>query len=184
MEIKELEEIVDNTILQHDYPGFEPRSLNLALPQAVNDSPARLYVEALKSKNVYVQLVGLRWFQMRPGAAKNHSQIIATQLDNIDPWVRLEAIRTIEIAKLWEDNSILKVTALLKDAEENVRMEAAKACGCLSKDIKKTPKNQALSLEEHIIAALKEASRDKSESVRRKAIKSLRKLGAYFSEAS
>lgn len=190
MELKDLEEIVDNIILQHDYPGFEPRSLKIALPQAINEAPVRLYRAALNSKNVFVKLVSLRWFQTRLGVAKNLATPIVAQLENADAWVRLEAIRTIQTAKIWEDNSILKIVSLLKDPDEQVRMEAAKACGCLAKDMKKFTKAKSgsgkhkestmtNSMQEKIIAALQEASNDSAQSVRRKAIKSLRKLGAF-----
>lgn len=172
MQLKDLEEIVDNMILQHDYPGCEPRALNIALPQAISQAPARLYLAALDSNNVFVKLVSLRWFQTRPGAARSHARSIVAQLENADPWVRLEAIRTITVAKIWEDSSILKVSSLLKDADEHVRAEAAKACGGMFQ------KANSL-LEDKIIAALQEASHDTAQSVRRKAIKSLRKLGAF-----
>jgi len=176
LEVKELEEIVDNIILQHDYPGFEPRSLNVALPQLVNDAPARLYFAALSSENIYVQLVSLRWFQTRLGAARRSANAIANQLDNKDAWVRFETIRTIEIGKLWDENSILKICALLKDPDERVREQAAKACGYLARDASKLTKP---AIQKTIITSLKEASQDSAESVRRKAVKSLRKLGAF-----
>jgi HEAT repeats len=170
MELKDLEEIVDNIILQHDYPGYEPRSLNVALPQAITEAPVRLYRAALASSNVFVQLLGLRWFQTKLGAAKSCANPITAQLENADAWVRLEAIRTIDKAKLWNDGSVIKVSSLLKDPDEIVRMEAAKACGRLPKSI---------FLQEKVIPALKEASQDSAQSVRRKAIKSLRKLGVF-----
>ncbi len=138
MELKDLEDIVDNMILQHNYPGFEPRSLHLALPLAVTEAPAHLYLQALHSQNVYVRLAALRWFQNRSGLAKNHSCEIANQLEYCDPWVRLEAIKTIETAKITESNLILQISSLLlKDPEMLVRTEAAKACGHLVREAKK-----------------------------------------------
>lgn len=169
MKLSELEEIVDNIILQHSYPGFESRSLKLSLPLAISQLPASLYLTALNSHNVFVQLFSLRWFQTRPGIARNHAVAVAALLDDRDPWVRLEAIRTLEMSKALADEAILKITSLLTDPDELVRTEAAKACGCIS-----TP-----SLEHKIVCALQEASHDPAQSVRRKAVKSLRKLGAF-----
>src|SRR5271156_3896730 len=97
MKLKDLEEAVENMILQHNYPGFEARSLNLALPAIFNDLPAKLYSQALSSSSIYVQLFALRWFQAKTNAAKNHVTSIALLLDSADPWVRREAVKTLEI---------------------------------------------------------------------------------------
>ena len=186
MELKDLEDVVDNMIVQHNYPGFEPRSLHLALPLVMTEAPARLYIEALDSDSVYVRLAALRWFQTRSGVAKNHASEIAAQLEHSDSWVRLEAIRTIEIAKILETDLILKISSLLKDPEKLVRTEAAKASGNLIREAKKAVKTKSSqpalsSLEDQVISALKIATEDSTQDVRRKAIKSLRKLGAFSS---
>ena len=137
MELKYLEDIVDDMIVQHNYPGFELRSLNLSLPQSLHDAPLRLYVQALKSKNLYVRLVALRWFQAKPGLAKNHSKEISSKLEDNDPFVRLEAIRTIEIAKTDDKQTALKIASLCKDPEESVRIQAVKSCGHMLKNGRK-----------------------------------------------
>lgn len=192
MELKDLEEAVENMILQHDYPGYEARSLKLALPVAFNNAPVKVYAQALASNNVYVQLTALRWFQARSGLAKNHALLISSQLENADPWVRAETIRTIEQTKISENKIVLKVLNSLKDQDQMVRIEAAKALGNLVKtNIQKgklankanTDKDSKVketkSIENKTIAALQEASEDNNIDVRRKAIKSLCKLGAF-----
>jgi HEAT repeat protein len=186
MELKDFEEIVENMILQLSYPGFDSRSLNLALPTAANEAPVKLYLQALNSKSTNVRLSALRWFQNRAGAAKHHIKIIATLLVNSDPWVRKEAIKTIEITKLFEPSIISEICALLKDEDQIVRIEAAKALGNLTKEIPKTIQldstktlSSTESLQKIIINSLQEATDDPVLEVRRKAIKALRKLGAF-----
>ena len=187
MELKDLEEAIENMIVQHDYPGFEPRSLNLALPTIFSNASAGIYAKALKSDSVYVQLAALRWFHNKPGLAKTHAKLIATHLENTDPWVRTEATRTIEITKTADINVISSICHLLKDLEPMVRMEAAKALGNLGKEITQTGKStnfkgtlaEKTAAKEQIIKALKESSEDSVLDVRRKVIKSLRKLGAF-----
>jgi len=183
MELKDLEEAVENMILQHNYPGFEARSLNLALPVAFNDAPAKLYSQALSSSSIYVQLFALRWFQTKTNAAKSYVTLIAPLLENADPWIRRETVRTMETAKIMEPKSILKISALLRDPDQIVRIEAAKALGNLLKESDKTGDgtrlDNGIAIKDTIIEALKEASNDSVQDVRRKAIKSLRKLGAF-----
>ncbi len=186
MELKELEEIVENMILQLSYPGLDARSLNIALPMAANEAPVKLYVHALNSESINVKLIALRWFQNRAGAAKHHIKPIANLLENADPWIRKEAIKTIEITKSSDSNLILKICELLKDDDHIVRMEAAKSLGNLAKEIPKTndlnneKKSASINaLKETVVNSLKGATDDSVQEVRRKAIKALRKIGAF-----
>ena len=186
MELKELEELVENMILQLSYPGFNARSLNLALPLTATEAPVKLYVQALSSESTNVKLSALRWFQNRAGAAKHHIKTIAHLLKNSDPWVRKEAIKTIEITKSSDPLVISEICLLLKDEDQIVRIEAAKSLGSLGKELpslnnpNQEKKSTSISdLKETIINSLQEATDDSVLEVRRKAIKALRKLGAF-----
>lgn len=186
MELKDLEDIVENMILQLSYPGLDSRSLNISLPMSANEAPVKLFIQALNSQNVNVKLSALRWLYSRPGAAKNHLSKIGLLLEDNDSWIRKEAIKTIEITKVFEPDLISKITLLLKDNDQIVRIEAAKCLGNLLKEMPKTASNtkskntvDLIALKESAIKGLQEASEDPTQEVRRKAIKSLRKLGAF-----
>ncbi len=184
MELKELEEIVENMVLQLSYPGLDARSLNIALPMAATEAPTILYVQALGSESVNVRLIALRWFQNRVGAAKHHVKAIASLLENTDSWIRKEAIKAIEITKLSDAKVILKICELLKDDDQIVRVAAAKALGNLAKEMpnaneRKSKSTDMDTLAETIINCLKEAADDPVQEVRHKAIKALRKIGAF-----
>jgi hypothetical protein len=186
MELKELEELVEDMVLQLSYPGLDTRSLNIALPMAANDAPVKLYVLALNSKSINVKLIALRWFQNRPGAAKHHIKPLIGLLEDKDSWIRKEAIKTIEITKSTDSAVILKICALLKDEDQIVRIAAAKSLGNLVKEnprvseLNKEKKSPGVStLKETIINSLNEATDDPIQEVRRKAIKALRKIGAF-----
>jgi HEAT repeat protein len=191
MELKDLEEVVENMILQHSYPGYEARALKLALPVALNNAPAKVYAQALGSNNVYVQLAALRWFQSRSGLTNSQALLVGSLLENSDAWVKTEAVRTIELTKIFDSKIILKILPLLKDPDQMVRIEAAKALGNLAKEIQKLKSPSKANIDKHsdsennesikdkIIVCLQEAAEDKVLDVRRKAIKSLRKLGAF-----
>ncbi len=185
MKLKDLEEAVENMIVQHDYPGYEARSLKLALPNVFSNASAGIYVKALGSHSVYVQLAALRWFQNKPGLVKTHAKLIVALLDSPDTWVKTEATRTIEITKGTELDVIVKICQLLKDPDIMVRKEAAKTLGTFGKELSNKPANsksktpEKSSTKEIIINALKESCEDSELDVRRKVIKSLRKLGAF-----
>jgi hypothetical protein len=180
MDLKEFEDIVENMILQLSYPGFDSRSLNLALPMTANDAPVKLYVQALNSESVNVQLSALRWFQARAGAAKHHYKSVAKLLDNKDSWVRKEATKTLEIAKCIDPEVVSNICALLQDEEQIVRIEAARTLGNLAKELPIGKKSlDAIALKDTIINALRGVIEDPIPEVSRKAIKALRKLGAF-----
>ena len=96
MELPKLAEIVENMIVQHDYPGYEIRSLKLGLPEAALRSHARVFAQALGHESIYVKLMALRYFQDKPGLAKTYLTAVAGLLDHDDTWVRMEAAHTIE----------------------------------------------------------------------------------------
>src|SRR5215813_11565290 len=96
MNLAQLVETIETMILQHDYPGFEARALNLGLPEDALNSSSKVFAEALKYDNVYVKLASLRWFQGRAGMARSHSSEVVALLDDSDEWVRAEAVRTLE----------------------------------------------------------------------------------------
>ncbi len=190
MELKDLEDAVENMILQHDYPGYEARSLRIALPAAFNNVSATIYRQALSSKSVFVRLAALRWLQTKSGLAKKYALSITPLFADADPWVRSESIKTLDLGRVSEEAVLTKLLPTLKDTDPMVRKEAAKALGNLAKGIKGpalTGKNKATneaniqkdSVHAQVITALHEATEDDVLDVRRKAIKSLRKLGAF-----
>jgi vesicle coat complex subunit len=166
MELDRFAEIVEDMILQHDYPGFEPRSLRLGLPSEVLRMHTKTFASALGHANVYVKLAALRWFQERPGMAKSYINAIIGLLDNADEFVRMESVKTIEKVHDLSPDSIVKMTTLLKDQEVEVRKAAAKALGKLgSRSKQKDPA---------VLDALREAARDSNPEVRMKAQKAVR----------
>jgi vesicle coat complex subunit len=173
MELDELADTITTMIVHHDYPGFEPRALNLGLPDAALKSSPKTFAQALKHDNVFVLLAALRWFQERPGVTKNYLEAVTKLLDHSDEWVRWQAIKTLERSSVSDDQVVIKISSLLKDQNQMVRQQAAKACGKL---LAKCAKKDA-----SVIALLQEAAKDPDEKVRFKAQKSLRQLGAYAS---
>jgi hypothetical protein len=169
MELKEFIDKVEDMALQHAYPGFDVRSLNLGLPHSITKSPTRLFVEALKSDSVLTKLAALRWFWERPGDAKRYVKAIAAVIDDPDEWVRLEAARTIGRVENPEVPIVVKVAGLLADENAEVRKAAAKTCG------KVHVKDAA------VVEALQKATTDTDTEVRWKAQKALRQLGVYAS---
>lgn len=171
MELETLADIVDKMVVEHDYPGFEPRSLKLGLPESANKAPSRLFAQALGHSNVYVKLAALRWFQDHPGMIKQFVNAIVGLFDSPDEWVRLEAVQTLERLHNPSEEHALKLCKLLGDSELMVRKAAAKATGkiCLKINCKQP----------EILESLRHAAEDADVEVRWKAEKALRKLGAY-----
>jgi HEAT repeat protein len=170
MDLEKLVQIIEDMALQHDYPGFELRSLKLALPKETEQCSAKTFALALDHKDVIVKLAAIRWFiNARPGTIKQYSQAVINCLQNEDEWVRLEAIALLEHTKL--DNEALSqlLCRLFNDTSNEVRAAAVKAAGKLGA-------NSSV-----VISGLKEACLDKDANVRAKAGKALRKLGAYES---
>lgn len=171
MNVQMLAEVVENMVLQHDYPGFEPRSLKLGLPDSINKASAKVFYDALGHPSVYVKLAALRWFQDKPGLGKGHERAIAGLLDNEDSWVRREALRTLERLQVKNEEIIALMSPLLKDDEPEVKKACAKALGKLcSKRARKI---------EVVMEGLQAAAQDADPEVRWKAEKALRLLGAY-----
>jgi hypothetical protein len=171
MNVETLAEIIDRMIIEHDYPGFEPRSLKLGLPQAALNAPAKVFGQALISKNVFVKLASLRWFQEHPKLVRNYIDDVLMLLQDNDEWVRFESLRTLERSMASELTIVQQVASLLKDPNEMVRQEAAKACGKLVVRTADKPSD--------IVNLLLEATHDPNEQVRFKAQKALRRIGAY-----
>jgi len=171
MNLAQLVETIETMILQHDYPGFEARALNLGLPEEALKSSSKVFAQALKYDNVFVKLASLRWFQGRAGMTRNHVKEVVALLQDTDDWVRSEAIKTLERANIRDDETIVKISSLLKDESDMVRQESAKACGKLL--VKTSDKHG------QVIALLRAAANDPNEKVRWKAQKALRLLGAY-----
>jgi HEAT repeat protein len=172
MNIEELADVVETMIIQHDYPGFEPRALILGLPLDAVNSPAKVFSQALRHESIFVQLAALRWFQVHPGVVKNYLPLVVDLLKSEDEYVRLEGAKTLERGNAIEPAPLLALAACLKDPKEMVRTAAAKALGKLLSKADDAP-------DPNIVAALKEAAADPDEQVRWKAQKALRKLGAY-----
>jgi HEAT repeat protein len=173
MELTELAEIIENMIVQHDYPGYEIRSLKLGLPDAAMRSHAKVFAQALGHKSIFVKLVALRYFQEKPGLAKSNINAISGLLDHPDSWVRMEAARTIERIQSPAENAVAKLSPLLKYDDIEVRKSAAKALGKVC--AKMTKKNEV------VIQALHDAAQDADAGVRWKAQKALRLIGEYES---
>lgn len=173
MELQEIAEIVETMVLQQDYPGFEPRSLKLGLPEAAVKSSSKTFALALGHQSVYVKLAALRWFQDRPGIAKSYYKAIMGLLDHNDEWVRMEAVRTLEKINNAPDEVAVSVAALLRDSDVEVRKAAAKAVG---KICSRGKGKEKLSV---VLSSLQEAAFDQDAGVRWKAQKALRQLGEY-----
>lgn len=171
MELADLAEIVDNMIVQHDYPGFEVRGLKLGLPEEAQKMHAKVFVQALGHESIYVKLAALRWLQERPGVAKSFVKAIAGLLDSPDEWVRMEATRTIERISNPSEEATVKIAELLRDPDVEVRKTAAKALGKICS--KKSNKNEA------IVKSLRDAASDDDSAVRWKVQKALRQIGEY-----
>lgn len=173
MDIDQFADIVDTMIVQHDYPGFEPRSLKLGLPEAVVRAPARMFAQSLGHKSVFVKLAALRWFQEHAGAATPFTRAIAGVLADSDEWVRMEALRTLERLNRPDDEVARSASRLLSDSNQEVRKAAAKACGKICTRLKRK--------DPQVIDALKNAAEDSDAEVRWKVQKALRTLGEYAS---
>lgn len=172
MNLEKLAEVVDDMIIQHDYPGFEPRALILGLPDEINKAPTKVFGDALSHENVFVKLAALRWFQERPGLARNYMiKHVVGLLSDSDPFVRMEAIRLVERGTDPNQDMVLKISTLLQDENPEVQRSAARACGKLCKKLK--IKNQT------IIDNLQEAANAPDSQLRGKAEKALRKIGVY-----
>ncbi len=176
MNVEALALIVERMIIEHDYPGFEPRALKLGLPQTAVNSPAKTFAQALLYDNVFVKLASLRWFQEHPKIVQSYIENVLILLQDSDDWVRFEALRTLERNRSSEPSVIAKVASLLKDPSEMVRKEAAKVCGKL---IAKTSERPVA-----IVNLLLQAAEDPNEQVRFKAQKALRRIGAYSGSSS
>lgn len=172
-ELDRLSDVVENMILQHDYPGFEPRGLKLGLPEEIEGYSAKVFSNALGHPSVYVKLAALRWFQERPGMARPHYRALAGLLDNKDEFVRLEAIVTLERAGRIPQEVVFEISKRLKDDDAEVRKAAAKACGKLLKKVSNK--------DERVVESLRHASQDANSEVRFKAQKALRIIGELAS---
>lgn len=167
MDVRELVEIVETMAVQHAYPGFDVRSLKLGLPAAAVNSPAKLFAQALKQESALVKLAALRWFWDRDGVTKRYLPAIAACLDDADPWVRLEAARTIGRWGGSDEKLAIRISKLLEDSDTGVREAAATAIWKLG------------SRNEEILVSLRKATEDECIEVKWKAQKALRKLGDY-----
>lgn len=166
MELDRFAEIVDDMIIQHDYPGFEPRALKLGLPEEVVHMHTKTFASALGHPNVYVRLAALRWFQERPGMAKSYLKAIVGLLDHDDEYIRIECMRTLERLPNVSADTVGLITPLLKDTHAEVRKAAAKSIGKLGSRLKQ--KDSAL------VEALQAASQDADPQVRMKVLKAVR----------
>jgi vesicle coat complex subunit len=171
MNLEKLVDVVQTMILEHDYPGFEPRALKLGLPDSVNNASAKVFCEALGHPDVYVKLAALRWFQEKPGMGKGYSKAIAGMLDAEDPFVRREATHALDKLNVDSDDVLAGIAALLKDGNVEVRKDAARALGKLCSRRKNRSEASA--------TALRAAVDDENHEVRWKVQKALRLMGEY-----
>ncbi|MCW5822495.1 MAG: HEAT repeat domain-containing protein [Cyanobacteria bacterium TGS_CYA1] len=169
--LEELVQIIDDMIVQHDYPGFEPRALKLGLPDWARKVPAKTFAKCLGHESVFVRLAALRWFQDSPGKIKPHIQKIYRALEDSDPYVRLEAVSCLETLRQADDEMIEKIAILANDHDIDVQREVAKALGKLSL---RTPKNTQGS--NFALQALDKLSESKDPQLRLKAQKAIRKI--------
>ena len=171
MNLEILAKVVEDMVLQHDYPGFEPRKLKLGLPDAVKEGPAKVFAEALGHENVFVKLAALRWFQESPGKGKGYVKAIAGLLHNQDPWVRVESIRCLERLLISDEEIILTIGKLLSDQDCEVKKAAAKAIGKICSKGELKPAS--------VVSQLRAVCQDADPAVRWKAEKALRLIGQY-----
>jgi HEAT repeat protein len=170
LELDRLAEVVDDLIVQLDYPGFEPRGLRLGLPEEIQRMPTKTFAHALGHESVYVRLAALRWFQERPGMAKSYLKALCGLLDSSDEFVRMESIKTVEKIHDVPADAVIEIAKLLKDENAEVRKAAAKAVGKLGSRLK--PKSQA------VLDALQAATNDANPEVRMKVQKAVRLVSA------
>jgi len=170
LELDRLAEVVDDLIVQLDYPGFEPRGLRLGLPEEIQRMPTKTFTSALGHTSIYVRLAALRWFQERPGVAKSYLKAICGMLDSSDEFVRMEAIRTVERIHDVSAETVIEISKLLQDENAEVRKGAAKAVGKLGSRL--NPKSQA------VLDALQAATNDANPEVRMKVQKAVRLISA------
>jgi HEAT repeat protein len=167
MDVESLASVVEEMALQHEYPGYDVRSLKMGLPAEYLRGGSKLFNAAVKHSNPLVKLAGLRWFQEKPGIAKQYSRVIAECLNDGDEWVRAEAALCLERIGTADEKIAMRIAELLSDSDVMVRKAAAKALGKLG--CKAQP----------VIDALHKATEDSDHEVRWKAQKALRQLGAY-----
>jgi HEAT repeat protein len=170
LELDRLAEVVDDLIVQLDYPGFEPRGLRLGLPEDVQRMPTKTFANALGHESIYVRLAALRWFQERPGMAKSYLKAVCGLLESTDEFVRMEAVRTVERVHDVPAETVVAIAKLLQDENVEVRKAAAKAAGKLGSRLK--PKSQA------VLDALQAATNDANPEVRMKVQKAVRLVSA------
>jgi HEAT repeat protein len=179
-DLESLADFVVNMIIQHDYPGFEPRSFRIGLTEEQMKSSSKLFAEALGHESVYVRLAALRWFQEKAGAIKPHIKAILGLLKHDDEWVRMEVVVTLERYHHPSAEIAQAIVPMLDDEFPLVRREAAKALG---KILHKLAENSKGPQSEEILAVVRKLKavmvEDKDAQVRQKAEKALRKSGAY-----
>ncbi len=168
--LEHLSEFIIDTITQSDYPGFEAKAFRLGLPIQYHNAPASLFLKALKSDNIYIQLAALRWFQEKPNQTFSHQDAILNFLKSNDIWLRFEAIKTIERMSSPKENLAVALSPLMLDESAMVKQEAIKAFG---KIIRKLKINKP-----ELLTNLEIASQDKNHEVKRKALKALRLIKA------
>jgi len=173
----ELAQFVDDMIIQHDYPGFEPRAFKIGLPEHLVQAPSRLFGDALGHESIYVRIASLRWFQEKTGAIKPYIRAIRGLTEHADPWVRYEAAQTLERYHHPTVEIATTISALLKDDEAFVRRGAARGLAKVLPRLKEQKvKDEDL---EGVVGALKEALADSDANVRQKAEKALRRGGTF-----
>ncbi len=164
--IENLTEFVTSTINETSYPGFESRSFKLGLPLEYNNAPTSLFLLALKSDNIYVQLAALRWFQEKPNQAFSHQEAIMNFLKSNDEWLRFESIKTIQKMHSPKISFAKAISPLIFDESVFVKQEAIKAISKIMVKLK--------SQDNEILASLEKAALDKDHEVKRKALKAIR----------
>ncbi len=167
MDLESMAAIVDDMAIQHDYPGYDIRSLKMGLPESITKSPAKLFYAALRHDSTLMRLAALRWFWERPSSARQYTRTIAEAMNDTDEWVRREAIRVMERLHKVDDKFTIQLAERLTDSDVEVRKAAAKALGKLG------------CTAPQILDLLHKAAEDSDHEVRWKAQKALRQLGAY-----
>lgn len=172
--IDKLYDFVTNLILQNDYPGFEPRSFRVGLPEDLLQAGSKVFAQALAHENVYMKLTALRCFQDKPGSIKPHIPAVLTLLSSEDEWVRKESALVLERYPSPNLDIAQALTVLLDDSSVMVRREAAKALGKILAGTKEQGPRR-----EEVIKALEEALNDSDHQVAHKVEKALRKAGHF-----
>ena len=122
MDLEELADIVETMILHHDYPGFEPRSLNWGYRKTLYDLGQSVCSGARAQKRL-CEAVQSALVSIEAGVAKTYISALLGLLNDSDEWVRMETIAVLERFNAPLPETVITVATLLRDPDVEVRRE-------------------------------------------------------------